>query len=469
MRRKLKAVGLTLLVLVLLVGPFIWYQLFRVVPVTFAANAALFKYGSVGVEEANGMPYWVWRVLPTVFPDKVGDDDGYRAFGFLWEPGEETPIGLPRMTVGFSRLGINCGLCHIGSYRSSEIASPQLLMGAPNTTLDIQRYLRFLFACANDPRFSADNLLPAITAVHPLSPTERVLYRFIIIPQTRRALLKQQADLWWMDHATAWGPGRSDPFNPAKVQILHRPYDGTVGNSDTMPLWNFRARAQFGLHWDGLNTSLDEIVVNSAIGNGASGSSINRPNLGRIQAWIQNLKPPAYPFDVKPELAAQGGEIYRRLCADCHDFGGSHVGTPLPIEWIGTDRSRFDSWTEEAKTAFNALDGYDWTYTHFRKTSGYASVPLDGLWARAPYLHNGSVPTLWDLLSPEAARPVLFYRGYDVYDSHNVGFDSTSVAAKQHGQPFDTRLPANGNQGHLFGTDLLDDEKWALIEYLKTL
>ena len=60
-------------------------------------------------------------------------------------------------------------------------------------------------------------------------------------------------------------------------------------------------------------------------------------------------------------------------------------------------------------------EGKPWRFSHFRKTNGYANMPLDGLWLRAPYLHNGSVPTLRALLFPEE-RPAVFYRGYDVYD-----------------------------------------------------
>ena len=65
--------------------------------------------------------------------------------------------------------------------------------------------------------------------------------------------------------------------------------------------------------------------------------------------------------------------------------------------------------------------GYPWRFTHFRKTNGYANMPLDGVWLRAPYLHNGSAPSLRDLLEPPEARPKTFYRGYDVYDSREGG------------------------------------------------
>jgi len=94
---------------------------------------------------------------------------------------------------------------------------------------------------------------------------------------------------------------------------------------------------------------------------------------------------------------------------------------------------------------------------------------LDGLWARAPYLHNGSVPNLADLLSPPDKRPPTFVVGYDVYDQQRVGFVSEGDAARAQGRVFDTRLPGNGNGGHLYGTSLPEADKQALLEYLKTL
>jgi hypothetical protein len=111
-------------------------------------------------------------------------------------------------------------------------------------------------------------------------------------------------------------------------------------------------------------------------------------------------------------------------------------------------------------------------FTHFRKTFGYANMPLDGIWLRAPYLHNGSVPNLRALLEPASRRPRVFYRGNDVYDPTNVGF--VADLAEAEGRTlfrFDTTVPGNGNGGHqgrAFGTELPEREKTALLEYLKT-
>jgi hypothetical protein len=105
-------------------------------------------------------------------------------------------------------------------------------------------------------------------------------------------------------------------------------------------------------------------------------------------------------------------------------------------------------------------------------------MPLDGLWLRAPYLHNGSVPTLRDLLEPSAKRPVRFFRGYDVFDPVKVGFRGD--VGEENGRKyfrFDTRLPdgklipGNGNYGHdgpRYGTLLPAADKDAIVEYLKT-
>ena len=106
---------------------------------------------------------------------------------------------------------------------------------------------------------------------------------------------------------------------------------------------------------------------------------------------------------------------------------------------------------------------YSWRFTHYRSSHGYANVPLDGVWARGPYLHNGSVPTLAALLSPEDERPARFYRGCDTFDPAQVGFVCGD------GFEFDTALPGNGNEGHGYGTQLSPRERAELLEYLRSL
>ena len=159
-----------------------------------------------------------------------------------------------------------------------------------------------------------------------------------------------------------------------------------------------------------------------------------------------------------------------RECANCHSFGGGKTGTVEDIGSIQTDPSRLNSYTLIfASSQAQLFPDSQYRFTHFRKTNGYANMPLDGIWARAPYLHNGSVPTLEDLLKDPAERPKQFARGYDVYDPQKVGFVSDTPQARSAGSLYDTTIPGNGNGGHLFGTKLPEADKQDLIEFMKTL
>ena len=106
-------------------------------------------------------------------------------------------------------------------------------------------------------------------------------------------------------------------------------------------------------------------------------------------------------------------------------------------------------------------------------TKGYVARPLEGVWATAPYLHNGSVPTLDDLLKPEDERPVCFPVGHREYDPVKLGYvsecDKVPAAEKSRYSIYDTRLPGNSNRGHKYGTDLNLSDRAALLEYLKVM
>jgi len=446
-----------------------WYKLFRVEPDISRSAEEQFKYGSIGTEAANGLPYWIWLVLPRMFPEYLPGPGGYLSLGVAGEEGHEMPIGFTRKTIGFPRVGINCALCHTATFRTRVDEKPTIVLGGPAHQFDAQRYLRFLFDCANDPRFNSANVLAQIRPIHQLSFLDTELYRFLIIPQTRKALLQQRAANEWWNDRPKWGRGRIDPFNPVKFGTLKLPIDNTIGNSDMAPIWNLRAHAGDAYHWDGLNTVLRDVFLSSAIGDGATEQSVNLKGLAKIRRWLMNLPPPKYPFPIDQTSAARGRRSFNDRCASCHDPGQGRTGKVIPIDEIGTDRHRLDMWTKRAAATYNKFaKDYPWRFRGFRKTNGYVAVPLDGLWLRAPYLHNGSVPSLRDLLEPPPLRPKLFYRGYDVYDPEKVGFQSQGPDAVREGSRYDTSLPGNGNFGHAYGTDLPPQEKADLVEYLKT-
>lgn len=201
-----------------------------------------------------------------------------------------------------------------------------------------------------------------------------------------------------------------------------------------------------------------------------------------IGAYIRSLEAPAYPWEIDVDLAARGEGLFNDACAECHGTYGADETYPnrvYALSKIGTDpayateqtngdRDRFYDWIErsnygDADTAAPA--------------PGYIAPPLDGIWATAPYLHNGSVPNMALMLSPDA-RPA-FWRHADPrsYDRQRMGWAHEALESGQAAEPdpvlrrriYDTSFRGYANTGHSFGAELSDTEKAALIEYLKTL
>ena len=475
MRAKTRKLLIRLIVVVVIIAAVVgavgWYKLFRQVPLHYANIEDQFKYGSIGTEASTGIPYWIVMVLPRMFPEYLPGPGGFSSIGLAWEEGHELPIGFTKKTIGFERVGINCAFCHTATWRATPQDKPHIVIAAPGHQMDGQKYLWFLYASASDPRFNANDILKEIDRATKLSWLDRLLYRYVLIPQTKTALLKQKEEAHWTTTRPYWGPGRVDPFNPEKFGPLKQPMDDSIGNSDMPSLWNQKARANGkALHWDGLQTSLDEVFINSALGDGATRKALPMDEFDRLKAWLTELQPPKYPFTVDQALVTRGSEVFSKECASCHEVGQERTATVIPIDEVKTDRHRLDEWTQSAADAYNSgAGGYTFNTSHFRKTNGYASPPLDGIWLRAPYLHNGSVPTLTDLLEPETNRPKMFWRGYDVYDQQRVGFISSGAEAEKSGFRYETSAAGNSNQGHLWGTDLSPEDKRALIEFLKTL
>jgi mono/diheme cytochrome c family protein len=435
-----------------------------------------FKYGSIGTEGTVGVPYWVFRVLPEVFADKLPNrpGNGYARLGFTFDSAaNDLPIGTTKTSDFVPRVGLNCATCHVGTYRESSSAAPKIVLGMPAHAMDLQAYARFLSACAKDPRFNADTLLAAMKKHPEFGFFDGLVYRWLAIGRTKDGILERDPRLAWFDKRPPQGPGRVDTFNPYKAMFAretHFETDTSVGTADLPSLWNQRIRRGLWLHWDGNNDSVEERNKSAAIGAGATPDSIDLAALDRIAQWILDLKPPAFPKErIDATMAAAGQPIYQQHCARCHDVGQPMVGQVTDLAEIGTDPERVRSFTPELVNAMNTIGtGKPWRFSHFRKTNGYAGMPLDGIWLRAPYLHNGSVPTLRALMFLDE-RPARFYRAYDVYDWRAVGFVSSGPEAEKQGVAFDTSLRGNGNGGHTYGRDLPVKDREAVVEYLKTL
>jgi hypothetical protein len=326
----------------------------------------------------------------------------------------------------------------------------------------------------------------------------RLIFRYVAVDLMRDRLLMLRQRLAFIDTST-WGPGRVDTFNAPKALLNfpmeHADQKELIGNADFPSVWNQAPRKGMQLHWDGNNTSLDERNLSAAFGTGAYPPTLDAERVLRTAKWLENAQPLPYPYPIDGPLAARGASVYQEYCSRCHGTREAPyrhdppqatelVGTVVPIDKIRTDRRRLDSYTWFLAVNQSTLyAGYekDWgfdppypqRFSHFRKTNGYANSPLDGIWLRAPYLHNGSVPNLRELLESAPTRTKFFYRGNDVYDPANVGFVADVAVGPDGHQffPFNTQKDGNNNCGHdgaEYGTNLPPEQKRALLEYLKT-
>ncbi|HEY8942403.1 MAG TPA: di-heme-cytochrome C peroxidase [Cellvibrio sp.] len=248
-------------------------------------------------------------------------------------------------------------------------------------------------------------------------------------------------------------------------------------------------------------------------------SSIRISNLGSIQREFYQLVAPQWPTELAGALDAKkiaaGKLLYNQHCVQCHNYVDPAdkkrklTAVITPLVDVGTDPLMNDNFKNhtvksgvlEGKslmifagdkipaetnpldlvthTAAGALFNQPWqTFKAIVKeyqsnnpapknaAPGYKARPINGIWASAPYLHNGSVPTIYDLLLPASERPVTFYVGNIELDVVKVGLAPNQTP---HTTFFDTRLRGNSNAGHEYGTQLNDEQRWELVEYIKSL
>lgn len=477
--RRLKIVAVVLLLLAVPLGYIGYDRYFRDHGAgTFANADERFKYGSIGAEFDAGIPYWIFYVLPRVFPDKLPGPGGYASFGAAWEEGHELPIGFTKRRIGFDRVANNCASCHVASYRFKADETPTFVPTGPNHTLDLEAFFRFLVDCAKDPRFNADTLMAEIELASNLDWLDRMAYRYLIIPITKKRLMERQTQFQWIyrHDFPEWGRGRDDAMNLTKYFMIKWPMDDSFGPTDMPSVWNLKKyQPERGnrMNWAGDSHDARSVVMDSALGLLGTAPHSKKPFLGEIDwlvDYLGNKPAPRYPFAIDATRAARGKALFATQCAGCH--AGARVGNVVPLAEIGTDAGRIGTWNEKAAREANQVVekmGIERKGLVEAPLTGYVAQFLDGIWLRAPYLHNGSVPSLRDLLTPPAQRPKVFWRGYDVYDPVKVGFVSQGPAAERAGSHYDTSQLGGGNGGHDFGTRLPDADKAVLIEYLKTL
>lgn len=258
-------------------------------------------------------------------------------------------------------------------------------------------------------------------------------------------------------------------------------------------LWGYGQKREVGQFCDGFGDGGElgwAVAVELAAGQTPEAVRAYYPKVKEAEESFSHLLPPAYPFDIDPLLAGRGQEIFMNTCVRCHgkyerDAEGQPVyQAPNWIPWqvVLTDRDRLNG----HNAGFNKLVETNplAQILRYKNTQhGYFAPRLEGVWSRFPYLHNGSVPTLADLLLPVNERPVVFSLRKagerERYDQKRLGLtlpkrpreksnlDEDAKAGAR--DVFDTKRIGHSNQGHEFFTDLDNASKAALLEYLKTL
>lgn len=262
------------------------------------------------------------------------------------------------------------------------------------------------------------------------------------------------------------GPGRNDAFGLLSAGLFNsvQPY----GPVKYGIVWNLEKRGW--VHWDGNTPSPLARNILAALGLGAplvgNEGKFDMKLVAHQTEITEMIRPPRYPYAVDWAAAARGKVTYEANCVACHT-GGYGDDRLYSVEEVKTDPTRAKLFTLAQAEGFNKFlgglksPGYVPASEGLRSTGKYYAPSLAGVWARSPYLHNGSVRTITELLMPPEGRAATFHRGSSTYDTTNMGFVDEGAYI------LDTRSTGNSNSGHDYGTRLTPEQKKDLIEYLK--
>ncbi len=374
-------------------------------------------------------------------------------YGLTADPdgAENLPLGLGQGRVlGKKVLVQNCLLCHAGSIAG------QTVVGLGNASLDFQ------------------GLVDDLQALDPLSP------ELPFHVSNVRGTVEATASTVFLNRYR--NPDLSLRA-PVKAEIPDELCE------DIPPWWNLKHKRTM-YHTGTAPARSVRSMMAFLLSPLYSAERIKRqePKFREIQRYLVSIEPPKYPFAIDRTAAARGEVLFRRNCARCHGTYKPHVKYPnkmIPLNVIGTDpklatahraiqlaRSSQSWFEQEEITGGGAVETTD--------AIGYLAPPLVGIWASAPYFHNGSVPTVWHVLKSDA-RPSRFTRSYRTeaaeYDQRRLGWkhrelrdvDNADLTARRRRQIYDTTRPGRSNGGHRFGDRLTDQERMWVIEFLKTL
>lgn len=475
-----------------------------------------FLYGSTGTEL---MPLPVFLVLPDLFPEQfqpAGKDAGdwIDQFGFVRGKegvNEGLPLGMsvsnyrpksgaPSPTVF---VGFNCAICHTAKIRRSPGDDGLLVYGMGNSAIDLVAFGEAVkTSLLDEERLTPKTIAAAYEAKYHKSIG--ALDKLMISAWLDGARKQIKAELPLRDWPRGGpelrdaslmpsGPGRNQPMKETMRFLIDRTPWPDGGSSQIPSLYHQERR-----DWAQYDGSLrDPLTRNSlaALGVGASVYNLRKPGilhtLQQTYQYLKRLEGPTYgevfpDHKIDAAQAARGREIYIQHCSDCHGWPGGpgewikgkRQGEVVPPEEVGTDDARvtFRYYNESADLIYNHFpDGHPLKPKRedLRAGHGYVNSAIESSFSRAPYLHNGSVATLAELINLKPRRAVL-YRGANLYDPVDVGLLIPDKPDFKNYFRFDTQLYGNSNRGHDYpwaykGPGWDENKLKDLLEYLKTL
>ena len=440
-----------------------------------------------------GVPYKLWA-QGGAFPDVIaagfgGTADAPRLPGRTGN-NADLPYFLNAFTApdGAEVINGNCLMCHGGTFDG------EVVIGLGNATAD------FTNGAGGGPTNVplTDEILDALGFDDAeKSQMRNLVSRAAILgPQTRmRTVGQNPAEILAIiliahrDRDTlAWSEEPIIPVDFVDRDGVSLPAPAPALTSDPPPWW--RVHKKNALFYNGMargdhrgTMALATSVCVDSVERAAEVDAMFRD----IQAFVHSVRPPAYERAIDETLATTGRALFERDCGICHgtyaeqDEDETYPNLLIPLDVVGTDPVVAEA------GAVHVPEIFDWyNQTPYGDVTrmvpndpfpGYMPPPLDGIWATAPFLHNGSVPTVALLLN-SPARP-RYWRRVDLdstnFDEEALGWpwvavdDPSALPEAERKLVYDTTVWSQSNAGHPFGDHLTDEERRAVIEYLKTL
>ncbi|MDM4016336.1 hypothetical protein [Roseiconus lacunae] len=401
----------------------------------------------------------LWKVWPEELRHQAEQADpqerrqlAYQRYGLTVRPDDDSGKPLQYVVDEKDAWTMNCFSCHGGSVYGKPTP------GAPNNRYALQSLTEELTKAK-----ARLGLLPGRMELGAL---------FIPLGTTNGTT-----------NAVVFGMGLMNGRD-AKLNVVAKlPRSFTHHDMDAPPWWYFYKRPS--IYIDGFAQKGHRALMQFTLvpENGPDFYRDNEHHFKDVYAYLSSLRPPTYTGEIDQRLAERGRGVFNDNCAECHGMYGEdwiYPNRTVSIDEIKTDPVRLTALTAEGRKRYAeswfAHAGEADEHQTVLSPDGYVAPPLDGVWASAPYFHNGSVPTLWHVLHPES-RPTVWRPLSQELDTERIGLTVEELDQVPAGirdivlrrSYFDTRSFGKSGKGHDFANRLSEPEKHAVLEYLKTL